>query len=279
MFTQQANSIAALFGQLGNGQLTQGMLQTFANCAQPLQTRAGVSINGAAGSKPPKGGVINSWPNEGSGVVNQYPGNSWNSQNPAAGGDNYYGDNNYWGGDSYYGDTLLQNQFTTNLGDWYQQTFTDNSYTDLRTMLETKINNYDQQISNFAGDNYFDNTTTNNNTTNNNVTNLGDVTNFGPVVNEGDVTNNNNTYLNENKTFFVTQEGNVINIAQVISNILVQIIGGGGGGGVPPLPPNLRLRGVGKITLPEYTLNPEDCSITPKAKDVTVEVAIEPIRR
>ncbi len=267
MYTQLAGNLANLFQSIGSTQDAQLALQSFANCWQALRTNGPITATGT--SKPPRGGMFTSFPNEGTGQWDQYPGNSWNPRSPTSPPTN---DGNYWGGDTYYGDTNLTNNFTTNLGDWYQKTFIDNSYNDFSTLMNVTPNYYNQQVNNFAGDNYFDNTTTTNNTTNNNVTNLGDVINLGDTINEGDVINKGDTILNEN-TFFVTNEGNRINIQQFIANVVVQILVGGGGANPPPI--NIpRLRGIGKVNLPEYTLNEEDCSISPKAKEVTVDVQI-----
>jgi hypothetical protein len=278
VFTQQAQNLAVLFSQLGNGSLSQQAMQAFANCAQALQTRGPVSINGAGGSKAPRAGVITNWPNSGNGQWNQYGGGAWNNQDPTSPPTN---DGNYWGGDTYYGDTNLNNTFNTNLGDWYQQTFTDNSYNDFSTRLQTTTNDYSQTVNNFQGDNYFDNSTTLNNTVNNNVTNQGPVVNQGPVTNEGDVYNNNNTYLTEN-TYINTTEG-PIDITQFIFNVIVQIfVGGGGKGGgpvgrIPQQIPNLK--GTATVKIPADFELTDDCKITFKEKDVPVEVKIEPVRR
>lgn len=280
MYTQLADNLAALFQSVGKPQDAQLALQSFANCWQALRTNGPLSLTGT--NKPPRGGVITNYPNEGSGQWGQYPGNAWNPQNPTA---PPTGDGNYWGGDTYYGDTNLTNNFVTNLGDWYQKTFVDSSYNDFSTLLNTTTNSYNQQINNFAGDNYFTNSTVTNNTVNNNVTNQGDVINEGDVINqgdtinEGDVINQGDTFLTQN-TFITDGDGNPVKIDQFIINLIVNLIFGGGGGNnpQPPRPPLPPLIGKGKIKLPKYTLNAADCSITPDAKEVEVTVEVAPAR-
>lgn len=275
MFTQQSQQLANIFSQFGNSQQALATLQTLANCSQALTTRGPISINGAANSLPPRAGYMTAYPNNGSGQWNQYPGNSWNPQNPSSPPTN---DGNYWGGDIFMGDNNLQNVFNQNLSNWYQQQFIDNSYSDFRTMLDIQENQYSQTVNNFGGDSYFDNTTTYNTTTNNNVINEGDVTNMSVVRNEGDVYNNNNTYLNENKTF-ITNEGVDVNLNQHIANVLVQIlVGGGGGGGVGGV--NIgqilgKLRAKGSIKVPSNpVLNEETCEITTTDKTIELDLRI-----
>ena len=270
MYTQQSQQLANIVSQFGNGQQAMAMMQTLANCAQPLVTRGPVSINGAASSRPPRAGYMTSYPNNGNGQWNQYNGNGWNSQDPSSPPTN---DGNYWGGDTFMGDTYLQSIFNQNLSEWYQQQFTDNSYNDFRTMLNTTENEYLQTVNNFGGDNYFDNTTTYDTTTNNNVINEGDVTNLSTVVNQGDVYNNNNTYLNENKTF-INNDGNTVNLATFVSNVVVNIINGQGPPGAPKPPAIPRIGDLEseEFTVYKYSFDPETCALTETATKTRVGI-------
>lgn len=289
MFTQQSQQLANIVRQFGTGQQALGMLQTLANCAQPLTTRAPIQIDGGASSRPPRAGYMTSYPNNGSGVWNQYSGNSWNPQSYNTINENNQvspptNDGSYWGGDIFYGDTYLQSLFNDNISNWYQQQFTDNSYSDFRTMLDIQENQYLQTVNNFAGDNYFDNAITNNLTTTSNVTNQGGVTNLSSVVNEGDVYHNNNTYLNENKTF-VNNEGLQISLNQHIANVFTTIINnggpGGGGGGVINIGPILGiLHATGTIDIPyKFTLDPDTCTISYETKAIELDLPVSTVRQ
>jgi len=284
MYTQQSQQLANIVGEYGTSQQAMAMLQTLANCSQPLTTRAPLQINGAASSRPPRAGYMTSFPNNGSGVWNQYSGNGWNPQDPSAPPTN---DGNYWGGDIFYGDTNLQNILNENVSNWYQQQFTDNSYSDFRTMLDLQQNEYLQTVNNFEGDSYFDNTVTKNLVTNNTVLNQGDVINTSTVRNEGDVYNNNNTYLNENKTF-ITNEGVQVNLNQHIANVIFQVFNGGGGGGgggggvnqVINIFPILGiLRAKGSVEIPSsFTLDQDTCAISYTTKTVELDLAVAAVR-
>lgn len=275
MFTQQAQAIANQYGRVPGAPIA-GMMQTLANCAQPLTTRGPVNLNGAAANRPPRAGVISSPPNAGglglpnaqtgsaltdyyngwtNSQFNQYPGTEWNNQFFARLGDNqfYSGDGQHWGGDSFYGDGYLAgdtlssngqfdpslvgsynffndsyNSFTNNLlnqnvSNWYSQQFVDQSYNDFSTHLNATTNQYTQQVNNFDGDTYFDNTVTTNNAYNNNVTNAGD------VINEGDVINQGGFYIDASKTFITNNEtlNESLTLEQYIVAIFAKIINEG----------------------------------------------------
>jgi hypothetical protein len=286
MFTQQAQFLTSQYGRTPGAPVA-GMLQTFANCAQPLETRGPVSLNGAANSRPPRGGVLTGPANAGgigmaqaltgnnlddyyagynASPFNQYPGTAWNNQWFSRTGNTeiYSGDGNYWGGDNFYGptylsgdtlasnrlfnqgmpgnynyfnsayDTSYNNQHNQNVSNWYSQQFIDQSFNDFSTHLNTTSNLYTQQINNFAGDNYFDNTITANYTFNNNVVNTGE------VVNEGDVRMQGGFYIDAAKTYITNNNevNTAINLIDFVAIVMAQVLVGGGGA---PLQPQIRL--------------------------------------
>lgn len=240
MYTNQVQSLTAALSRIAEPQQVQAIVQSLANCAQPLTTRGPFTANNAASSAPPRGGIFRYPPNSG-GVYQQpgtgdpvadwtngsYPqdfprlgGNVWNPQffSPQAVNVFYPSAGTYWGGDTTYGDNYVNNVTNTNnYNDWYTQQFVDNSYTDFSTANNFTTNEYNQSVNNFAGDNYFDSTYVRNDTVNNNVTNLGDVTNESYVTNNGDVYNNANTYLTENKTY-VTNNNTTEELSVYITN-------------------------------------------------------------
>ena len=186
---------------------------------------------------------------------NQYPGTEWNNQFFARLGNNqfYSGDGQHWGGDTFYGgdylsgDTLasngqfnpdlvgnynffessynnnLNNLLNQNVSNWYSQQFVDQSYNDFSTHLTTTTNQYTQQVNNFDGDTYFDNTVTTNNTYNNNVTNAGD------VINEGDVINKGGFYIDASKTYITNNEtlNQTLSLTEYIAFIFQKIFNEG----------------------------------------------------
>jgi len=185
-------------------------------------------------------------------TINNYPPNVWNVNNYGGDTNNSYittnNDNtsNFFGGDTFYGDNYLttnnydnsqnfninnQTDYNTynnstnnvnnsiqnnNISNWYQNQYTDNSYNDFSTTLQTTQNNYNQTVNNFEGDSYFDNTI-----------NQGDVINQSTVINQGPVINQGDTYLNENKTF-ITNDNSTTNLISYITNTVINIIQGGG---------------------------------------------------
>jgi hypothetical protein len=275
MFTQQAQFLANQYGRVPGAPIA-GMMQTLANCAQPLTTRGPVNLDGAAANRPPRAGVLSAPPNSGGigfpggptgdvlvdyynnlNVVNfnQYPGTEWNNQFFTQLGDTivYYGDGQHWGGDTFYGpvynygDTITaNNQFdpsllgnynffdnsynnvtnnllNQNVSNWYSQQFTDQSFNDFSTHLNATTNQYTQQVNNFDGDTYFDNTVTTNNTYNNNVTNAGD------VVNEGDVINQGSFFIDASKTYITNNDtlNQTLNLEQFVALVFNKIINTG----------------------------------------------------
>lgn len=282
MFTQQAQLLANQYGRVPGAPI-QGMLQAFANCAQPLATRGPVTFNGAAAYRAPRAGVLTGPANLGGigmpssltgntltdyyagwnqSQFNQYPGTAWNNQFFKRLGDNgaYTGDGTYWGGDDFYGPTYLagdtlnangqfnpsaagnydyfnsayntpvNNQLNQNVSNWYSQQFVDQSFNDFSTHLNTTTNQYVQQINNFAGDTYLDNTVTSGWSFNNNVVNSGE------VVNEGEVKNQGGFYIDASKTFVTNSNTATANITlnEYIALIINAFFGAG-----PPLPPNI----------------------------------------
>ena len=271
MFTQQAQLLANQYGRVPGAPVA-GMMQTFANCAQPLTTRGPVIMNGAAASRPPRGGVITGPGNSG-GVgnggpptgdpltdyynntiqvnFNEYPGDTWNNNFFVRNRDNnfYAGDNTFWGGDTFYGDNYLSsvnldnsqyfnndilnnynffdssynnvvnNLLNQNVSNWYSQQFADQSYNDFSTHLNTTTNQYTQQVNNFEGDTYFDNTVTTNNTYNNNVTNAGE------VINEGDVIHNGGVFIDAAKTYITNNDtlNQTLNLTEYVAFIVQKI--------------------------------------------------------
>lgn len=244
--------------------------------------------------------------------VNQYPSNVWNvnAYNNPSTNNNYFSTNlsnnttnqggntaNFFGGDSFYGDNYLTtnsfsnpqnfnlfnnsdyynyNNYNTsvnnsvnnnNVSNWYNNQYTDNSYNDFTTTLETTQNSYNQTVNNFEGDSYFDNTV-----------NQGDVINQSTVINQGDVINEGSTFLTEEKTF-ITNADTTVNIAQFITNLVVNIVFGGGGGpgvGGGKLPAADFTGDAAKITVPvpKYKFDDETCSIVPDdppTEDVVVD--------
>jgi len=220
---------------------------------------------------------------------NPYTNNNYFTQNISNNTTNQGGNtSNYFGGDTFYGDEYLTNNtfnnsqnfnlfnnndyqtyndYTSvnnnnvnnnNVYEWYSNQYTDSSYNDFSTTLETTQNFYNNSHNNFEGDSYFEN-----------VVNQGDVINLSNVVNEGDVINEGDTYLNENKVF-ITNGGTTVNLANYIYNTITNIFNGGGGGPNPPPPPILQLPPTASFTgtpakitvsVPTKTFNAETCEL------------------
>ena len=181
-------------------------------------------------------------------TINNYPPNVWNVNNYGGDTNNSYlttntnNTSNHFGGDTFYGDNYQttnnydnsqnfninnQTDYNTynnstnnvnnsiqnnNVSNWYNNQYTDNSYNDFSTTLETTQNSYNQTVNNFEGDSYFENTI-----------NQGDVTNLSTVINQGDVINQGGTYINENKTF-ITNNENTINLQTYVTNVVTNIV-------------------------------------------------------
>lgn len=319
MFTQQSQQLANIFGQYGDSRQTLAMMQTLGNCAQPLTTRAPIRIDGGSSGRPPRGGYFTNWPADGTGDWNSYSGGGWNPQDPsglvpsdagvgqttpfpglASPSRTRSNDGSYWGGDLFFGDTTLTNNTNTNVREWYQQTFTDNSYSDFRTMLDVQSNQYLQTVNNFGGDSYFDNTQVSGDTFNNNVYNEGDVFNYGPVTNEGDVYNTGETHIEGDNTFVNTEGSsqtlneyiqntvqNIVNnagdfninnsLTAYMTQIVIQVMGGGGaptGGRYVP-PPEKTYQAKGTIQVPKYKFDGNSCALVSDGTEtVTVTLPV-----
>jgi len=239
-------------------------------------------------------------------TINNYPPNVWNVNNYGGDTNNSYfttnNDNtsNFFGGDTFYGDNYQttnnydnsqnfninnQTDYNTynnstnnvnnsiqnnNVSNWYNNQYTDNSYNDFSTTLQTTQNSYNQTVNNFEGDSYFENTV-----------NQGDVINQSTVINQGDVIHQGDTYLDENKTF-ITNDNRTINLINYITNTVINIIQGGGQDGkdgkdglpAKPLPHTHAFKGKKtKIKVPKYKFNAESCAIE---EDGTKDIEFTP---
>lgn len=236
MYTNQVQSLTAALSRIARPQEVQAIVQSLANCAQPLTTRGPLNVNGAASSSQPRGGVFTAPPNYG-GITRGSPtgnavqdwsngayeqawprmgGDIWNQQffNQLVDNGFYAGDNNYWGGDTFYGDNYLTNNnvynnqsFLNNILQNYN--YSENYYNQVNnnTFAENYNNWYTQQ---FVDNSYTDFSTQNNFTTNQ----------YNQTVNNhaGDnyfdnTYTNNNTYNNN-----VTNYGDTIHEGDVYNN-------------------------------------------------------------
>ena len=258
---------------------------------------------------------------------NEYPPNTWNTSN--FGGGNSYITNStggdfapYFGGDTAYGGNYLtqnlidnsqnynsynaqnynsaynvDNSTNTsvnqnNVSNWNNNQFTDNSYNDFSTVLETTQNSYDSTTNNFGGDSYFDNTVTEGTTVN-----LGPVNNSSTVTNQGDVYNEGDTY--NAGGVYVNIGGVSVNLSTAITNIVNNILNSPKGalftgrqaeinvpvneydlegdppdldGVAPTLTPTPVLEPI-TISVPinTYTFNSETCSLDSGTTEVEIE--------
>ena len=229
---------------------------------------------------------------------NEYPPNTWNTGDfgggnsyitnstggdfaPYFGGDTAYGGNyltqnlidnsqnyNSYNGQNYNSAYNVDNSTNTsvnqnNVSNWNNNQFTDNSYNDFSTVLETTQNSYDSTTNNFGGDSYFDNTVTEGTTVN-----LGPVNNSSTVTNQGDVFNEGDTY-NAGNTF-VNIGGVNVNLSTAITNIVNNILNG---------PKRATFTGTAaKLNVPgtEYALNgsPPTLTETPGLEPITISVPV-----
>lgn len=268
MFTQQATALAQAFQLPPGPQQTQALLQVFANCIQGLRTNGPVNLStgrypprsgvisyapglGNPVTKPsPTGDPIIDYINGGGDPGGGYPPGTWTYNAGDTYNNNVFGGpvSNIYGGDISYGDnyqtinnlndlysynnyvTNTDNRVTNNnLTNWYQESFIDQSYTDLSTKLTLEQNFYDAVTNRFDGDTYFQNTVNQGDTIN-----QGDTFNLSTVVNQGNVYNEGDTYQNAQNTYIVddsvtlnlqTYVSNVVNTT--INNIIQQQQGGG----------------------------------------------------
>jgi len=292
-------------------QQTQALLQVFANCIQGIQTSGPLRVAGGQSRYPPRAGVLTSAPGLGSPVTppaptgdpiqdygngygdpgGGYPPGTWNVYfggdqitygGPTSityGGDTQYGDNyqtinnlsdfyNY----NNYDNRVSNTTHNQNVENWYQEFFTDQSYVDLSTNLQTEENYLSNVTNNFEGDTVFnDNTVFNNNTVHNNnvynnesVFNEGDVTNTSTVINQGDVYNEGNTYQNVNNTYLI-DAGVTVNlqsyITTAVTNVVQQIFQDGGAGKKATFKGEAQ-----KFTVKVMEFDPETCENTEVTK-------------
>jgi len=188
VFTSQAPALFANAGRQDPVSVRQ-MVQSFANCAQPLTHRAGVSLQQSALSQ--RGGVVDvsrlgggPYGDTGLDVTsrlppwaifdlrsnNYYGSNQGNAYNYYSNATNLYQSYpNFASGDNYYSpqyfefgpvSSVYNSNWTTQLG--------DQNFFDFTTRQGDLINNYGGPTFNVAGDSYFDNSVSNNQTVVNN---------------------------------------------------------------------------------------------------------------
>jgi hypothetical protein len=299
---QQTQAILQVFANCVQGLRTNGPVAINTGAGQQAP-RAGVitSPPGVGNIRNPQAPTGNALTDYAHGVGNrppgQYPGGTWNVNGPSAGGGGGTGGaisitgptTVINGGDISYGDTFqttnntndyrTYNNYSTtndnsvhnnNVSNWYENQYTDNSYNDFSTTLQTTQNTYTQTVNNIEGDTYFDNTV-----------NQGDVINQSTVINQGDVIHQGDTYMDENKTF-ITNDNSTLNLINYITNVVINIIQGNGRDGKDGKDAiaqafNYNFNGLEtthKFELKVKEFNPETCSN--EEKTVKGEVKVKP---
>lgn len=289
--TQQTQALLQVFANCVQGLRTNGPVNI--NTASGNQPpRAGV-IN----APPGIGAILNPARGTGDNLVDYssgagarppdaYPVGTWNvnniTNNVMGGGiTNNFGGSVSFGGDVFYGDTYRStnnvNDFYTynnysnntdqsvhnsNMQNWYQNQYTDNSYNDFTTTLQTTQNMYSQNVNNFGGDSYFDN-----------AVNLGSAINQGTVINQGDVHNEGDTYQGDTNTY-ITSGGMTYTLREYMRYVIERVFNGGGDQPVPTA------TFVGEdasivVDVPKFAFDPDSCTLVP-AGVIPVPVKYKP---
>jgi len=172
MFTSQAELLSNALSNIAGPKDIQAILQTFANCGQPLTQRAGITVNPT--KRVPAGGgygdtyLVNN-NNDVGWSPNMLDPNNYSNQF-VYGGDNYtYGDSIYHGGDISFGDTNIDASQTNNWGDYNNSQYYDQRRISNDIYLGPSTTNYDvnNSVTNYSNDVNVNNSITNNQTTNN----------------------------------------------------------------------------------------------------------------
>ncbi len=157
-----------------------------------------------------------------------------------------------------------------NISNWYNNQYTDNSYNDFSTTLQTTQNTYSQTVNNFEGDSYFDNTV-----------NQGDVINESTVTHLGDVFHEGDTFLTDSRTF-INDNDTTINLVDYVTNVVINIMQGRGpkgdkgdpGESAKLLAHTHVFTGTKEtIKVPKYKFNAETCAIE---EDGTKDISFTP---
>jgi hypothetical protein len=204
-----------------------------------------------------------------------YPVGTWNVNNITGGNvTNNFGGSVSFGGDVFYGDTYRStnnvnefrsyNNYTnttdqsvhnSNVQNWYQNQYTDSSYNDFTTTLQTTQNMYSQNVNNFGGDSYFDNSV-----------NGGSVINQGDVINQGNVHNEGDTYQGDSNTY-ITSEGMTYTLREYVRYVLGRVFDGGFNN--QPAPTAVFRGKVKEITVnvPRYRFDSDACQLVRDGED------------
>lgn len=289
---QQTQALLQVFANCVQGLSTSGPV-TINGGAARSPPRAGVISSppglGSPVTRPPSTGItLDDYLRGRSDSGGGYPPGTWNVVFNGPNVSNTYGGpvNASFGGDVSYGDTYnstnnLNDYYTynnfnnnstnsvhnTNVSNWYQQNFQDNSYNDFSTNLTTTSNYLTNTYNNIEGDTVFNNTNTTNTTVN-----QGDVFNLSSVVNEGDVYNEGNTYHNSTN-MYINNGTTVYNIESYITTIVNNYItqNGGENGKIPTKATFTGTAAEIKIDIPKYKFDQENCTLAP---DGTEEVTV-----
>ena len=172
MFTSQAELLSNALSNIAGPKDIQAILQTFANCGQPLTQRGGVTVTPT--KRVPAGGgygdtyLVNN-NNDVGWSPNMLDPNNYSNQF-VYGANNYnYGDQIYHGGDISFGDTNIDATQTNNWGDYNKSEYYDQRKISNDIYLGPSTTNYDvnNSVTNYSNDVNVNNSITNNQTTNN----------------------------------------------------------------------------------------------------------------